>query len=152
MVSEVWATITSTHTAAYTSKHEAMTQCCFDVGPTSKPAGQHQNSIVSMPRVCYTTIYPKASPKSGCATNYNHQIQINYTKHNKQTIISKFKLVYIIILSLAFLFCSCNVSSANIYITHLTISGYVNMNIQVNLNISRDVCIIIYSLSDLIIL
>ena len=35
------------------SKHEALTQCCFDVGPPSSTAGQHQSSIGSMPRVCW---------------------------------------------------------------------------------------------------
>ena len=35
------------------SKHEAFTQCCFNVGPASKTVGQHWNSIGWMPRVCW---------------------------------------------------------------------------------------------------
>ena len=30
------------------SKHETLGRCCFDVGPTSKTVGQHQNNIGSM--------------------------------------------------------------------------------------------------------
>ena len=30
---------------ALPSKHERLTQCCFNVGPTSKTAGQHSNNI-----------------------------------------------------------------------------------------------------------
>ena len=35
------------------SKHKALSQCCFNVGPTSKTVGQHQNNIGLMPRVCW---------------------------------------------------------------------------------------------------
>ena len=38
------------------SKHETLTQCCFDVGPTSKTVGQHQSNIGSMSRVCWVSI------------------------------------------------------------------------------------------------
>ena len=34
--------------------HEALSQCCFNVGPTStETAGQHQNNIGSTYRVCW---------------------------------------------------------------------------------------------------
>ena len=35
------------------SKHEALTQCCFNVGPASKTVCQHWNSFRWMPRVCW---------------------------------------------------------------------------------------------------
>ena len=35
------------------SKHGTFTQCCFNVGPTSKTVGQHWNSLGWMPRVCW---------------------------------------------------------------------------------------------------
>ena len=34
---------------------DILIQCCFDVGPTSKTAGQHQNSIGSACRVYWAT-------------------------------------------------------------------------------------------------
>ena len=35
------------------SKHEALTQCCFNVGPVPLAMGQYWNSIGSNPRVCW---------------------------------------------------------------------------------------------------
>ena len=34
------------------SSHEALTQCCFYVGPPSSTSAQHKHNIVPMPRVC----------------------------------------------------------------------------------------------------
>ena len=36
----------------FPSKHEAFTQCCFNVGPPSSTLAQHWNSIKWMPRNC----------------------------------------------------------------------------------------------------
>ena len=36
----------------YPSKHEALNQCCFNVGPPSTTLTQHSNNIGSMPRIC----------------------------------------------------------------------------------------------------
>ena len=36
-----------------TSKHGALTQCCFSVGPPSKTVTQHWNGIGWLPRVCW---------------------------------------------------------------------------------------------------
>ena len=38
------------------NKHEALTQCYFNFGPTSKTAGQHYNNIGSTSRVCWECI------------------------------------------------------------------------------------------------
>ena len=47
-------THTSTSSIAFLPrKHEAFTQCCFDVGPASKTVGQHWNGIGWMPCVCW---------------------------------------------------------------------------------------------------
>ena len=50
------------------SKHEALPQRCFDVGPTSKTAGQQQNNFGEMPRVCWglrsSTIWSQFSKKN----------------------------------------------------------------------------------------
>ena len=37
------------------SKHEALAQCCFDVGPPLSTPAQHQTYIASMARVCWVT-------------------------------------------------------------------------------------------------
>ena len=34
-----------------TSKHETLSQCCFNVGPASKTVGQHQNIIGTTVRI-----------------------------------------------------------------------------------------------------
>ena len=41
-------------TGALPSKHETLTQCCFNAGPTSETAGQHSNIIVG--HVSYTVL------------------------------------------------------------------------------------------------
>ena len=40
------------------SKYEAMTQCSLDVGPPSSTAGQHQDSIGSLPRGELKNMWP----------------------------------------------------------------------------------------------
>ena len=39
------------------SKHETLTQCCFNVGPPSLTSAQHYNNIGSTPRVCWDSGY-----------------------------------------------------------------------------------------------
>ena len=38
------------------SKHKAFTQCCFNVGPTSKTVDQPLNNIVWLPPVCWDAL------------------------------------------------------------------------------------------------
>ena len=55
-----WLSATTNHICTHVtaveewslSTHEMLTQCCFDVGSTSKTVGKHQNNIGSTSRVC----------------------------------------------------------------------------------------------------
>ena len=59
---------------AIPSKHDELTQCCFNGGPPSSASAQHKNSIGSTPRVCWDTFLKRSN-------NLSFRVQISLIKN-----------------------------------------------------------------------
>ena len=63
------------------SKHGALTQCCFNVGPSSSTSAQHYNNIGSTTRVCRadvgsTLIHPSYSQWEAVGISSHHDLYL----------------------------------------------------------------------------
>ena len=71
------------------SKH--IDSSCFNVGPTSKTAGQYQNNIESMPRVCWVKLPPSKIGDRGFEIHFG--LQVSKKQNVSSTISRTFNIV-----------------------------------------------------------